>query len=278
MRPKQQGLRFIDKRFVVMNSFMNVINPCFPTLVTIPPGVFNGKAMESFRLGRTPVTNEQYAAHADRYANEPFVLLKTDSETHETSIVCRTKSPKAAIEDLTDARFEWWNSGDPLCFGVFTLLQLRKDMSPENFDRPNQPVVNMSWFHAFEYCVSNGLFLPSDDQWEYAAGGPKGYEYGTRSGRLTREESHYGRAATADVGSYPPNGFGLQDMTGNVWERTAYNPSQPYAYGMRGGSWYDDDPSILLLAYRGSRHRGYGDDRFGFRVAADSRRSTSKAQ
>jgi len=39
----------------------------------------------------------------------------------------------------------------------------------------------VSWFHAFEYCISNDLFLPSDDQWSYAAGVHEGREYLGRS-------------------------------------------------------------------------------------------------
>jgi formylglycine-generating enzyme required for sulfatase activity len=123
-------------------------------------------------------------------------------------------------------------------------------VSPEGFDRPNQPVVEVSWFHAFEYCVANGLFLPSDDQWKYAAQGPEGHEYGTRSGKLTREEAHYNRDATTDVGSYPPNGFGLHEMTGNVWEWNARNPDQEYPYGLQGapGSMTFRRPSSGRLA------------------------------
>lgn len=240
-----------------------------PALVTIPAGVFNGAAMESFRLGRTPVTNEEYADHAGRYLNRPYVLLQIDSETHATSILCRTKNLEEALAIFGTNPPKKWDTRYPFCFGKLAFFQLRKDMSPEGFDRPHQPVINMSWFHAFEYCVSSGLFLPSDEQWEYAARGPEGYEYATRSGRLTQEEAQYDCDVTADVGSYPPNGFGLCDMTGNVLEWTARNPRQKRPYGLRGGSWLNDGPDLHSTFRRGYPPE-YRSDLFGFRVAAAS--------
>ena len=168
-----------------------------------------------------------------------------------------------------------WDTRDPLTFGTLTLFELRKDMSHKDFDHPNQPVVNVSWFHAFEYCVSNGLFLPSDDQWEYAARGPEGHEFGTRSGKLTRQEAYYASEATANVGTYPPNGFGLHDMTGNVFEWTARNPDQEYPYGVRGGSWDVVNPGNLRVAFRNYinpvNHRNNVGFRVGASVAQDSR-------
>lgn len=242
-----------------------------PTLVTIPAGVFNGVPIDAFRLGQTPVTYAQYAAHVDRYLNRPYVLLMTDPQTHNTSVLCRAKSPEETLGDLAEYLPTNWNSRDPFTFGVFTLFhlfQLRKDISPEGFGRPNQPVVNVSWVQAFEYCVSNGLFLPTDDQWEYAARGPEGHGYGTRSGRLSEEEAHYAAEGTVDVGSYPPNVFGLHDMTGLVWEWTARNPSQNWPYGLRGGSWTDVNPDYLRAATRYFGHPDGRSDIVGFRVAA----------
>jgi formylglycine-generating enzyme required for sulfatase activity len=249
-------------------TFMTLAPSILPSMVSIPAGAFNGTAIEAFRLGQTPVTNAQYAAHVDRFSDVPFVLLETAPDTQVTSLVGRGKTPQDLFGDFAKQLPKRWDTRDPMISGMLTLFQLRKDMSPKEFDRPNQPVVDVSWFHAFEYCIANGLFLPSDDQWEYAARGPEGREYGTRSGRLTREEAHYDSDATADVSSYPPNGFGLQDMTGNVWEWTAINPTQRYPYGLRGGSWGDDDPDYLRAACRFFSHPDLRSYRFGFRVAA----------
>jgi formylglycine-generating enzyme required for sulfatase activity len=137
------------------------------------------------------------------------------------------------------------------------------------YDSPNQPVVNISWFHAFEYCVGNGLFLPTDAQWRYAAGGPEGYRYGTRSGGLNRKEAHYRSMVSAEIGSYPPNGFGLRDMTGNVWEWMACDPSLGRPYGLRGGCFENHDARFLRSAYREDAFSpAYADVITGFRPAA----------
>jgi formylglycine-generating enzyme required for sulfatase activity len=244
--------------------------PCLPTLVTIPAGVFNGVVIDSFRLGQTPVTNAEYGAHVDRFSDTPFVVLATSPDTQVTSLVARGRYPRDLLGAFAERLSKPCDTRVPLTFGALTLFQLRKDMSPEDFDRPNQPVVNVSWFHAFEYCVSNGFFLPSDDQWEYAARGPGGHKCVTRRGQLIREEAHDASDTTADVGSYPSNGFGLHDRNGNVWEWTAKNSSQKYPYGLHGGPWFDADPSFGRAAcpsgnhFCPDNHRALG----GFRVAA----------
>lgn len=256
--------------------------PYTPALVSIPAGVFNGVAIESFRLGRTPVTNAEYAVHVDRYLNRPYVLLQTDPETHATSVLCRTKSPEEAIGDFVKHLPKNWDSR-AFCFGVFTLFQLRKGMSPEGFDGPNQPVVNVSWFHAFEYCVSNGLFLPTDDQWSYAAGVHEGREYATSTGELyapdgktklahsgRNEEDGTDRTIHVDDSRYRDGPHGLRHMTGNVMEWTARNPSEECPYGLRGGAWNEDDPSFLHSASRFGEHPFNWWDDMGFRVAAAS--------
>jgi formylglycine-generating enzyme required for sulfatase activity len=261
---------------------MTVPVSLLPTLVTIPAGVYNGAAMDSFRLGRTPVTNAQYNTHVDRYLNRPYVLLQTNPETHATSVLCSMKTPKEAIGDLAEHLPEDWDRRTPLLFGVFTLFQLRKDMSPEGFDRPNHPVVNVSWFHAFEYCVGNGFFLPSDDQWSYAAGLHEGREYATSTGRLYAADgktklAHFGddekdgtnRTIDVDDPRYPDGPHGLRHMTAEVWEWVARNSSLEWPYGLRGGSWHFDD-SVGLRAFsrgivNGPGSRGPG---VGFRVGA----------
>ena len=87
----------------------------------------------------------------------------------------------------------------------------------------------------------------------------------------------------AAVGSYPPNGFGLYDMTGNVWEwindwydRDYYtvtpdsNPQGP-ATGtykvIRGGGWSDDDERNLMNHYRNFSDPSRGASTIGFRCA-----------
>jgi formylglycine-generating enzyme required for sulfatase activity len=90
--------------------------------------------------------------------------------------------------------------------------------------RPDQPVVQVSWFAAQAYCESEGGRLPTWDEWEYAAAADETRTDARRDPRWReRILSWYSRpsnAALQRVGLQAPNAYGVQDLHGLVWEWT----------------------------------------------------------
>jgi formylglycine-generating enzyme len=103
--------------------------------------------------------------------------------------------------------------------------------------RPDHPVVHVAWADVQAYVAWAGKGLPTEAEWELAArGGLDGAEFAwgdefnpggrwmanTWQGEFPIENlKEDGYEGTAPVGSFPPNGYGLLDMIGNVWEWTS---------------------------------------------------------
>ena len=127
------------------------------------------------------------------------------------------------------------------------------------------PVSKISWYEAADYCHLVGKSLPSEAQWERAAGNGNGCEFPWGNGFDLMSPPARGGLKLHDkafpVGSFSPNGNGLYDMAGNVWEwvsdwfsiryyyaDTLHNPRGPMSGIMkvrRGGSWSD---SVMAMA------------------------------
>ncbi len=95
-------------------------------------------------------------------------------------------------------------------------------------ERENHPVVCVSWYDASKYCdwlssSSHEAFrLPTEAEWEKASRGGLAQQLFPWGSDCSKANACWGHSAdelgTKPVKSYPPNGFGLYDMAGNVWE------------------------------------------------------------
>jgi formylglycine-generating enzyme required for sulfatase activity len=201
-------------------------------------------AVGDFWMDAHPVTNAEFAAFVAATGYRTLAETPPDPRdypgmpAHLARPGSAVFTPTAGPVDLDDPS-AWWR---------FVLgADWRHPAGPgSTIDGiPDHPVVQVACADAEAYARWAGKALPTEAEWEYAARGgleslpfawgetlaPGGrlmanYWQGDFPWRNTEED---GYARTSPVGAFPPNGFGLHDMIGNVWEWTA--------------DWYSDDPA-----------------------------------
>ena len=148
------------------------------------------------------------------------------------------------------------------------------------------PIVGVTWYGAIAYSKWVGKRLPTEAEWEIAAyGSMEGIQYPTGD-EIERSQANYFSSDTTAVMSYPPNGYGLYDMAGNVYEWCndwySYNyydlsiqepdnpkgPLQGVYRVLRGGCWKSLKED-LRCAHRHRNNPGSMNRTCGFRCAAD---------
>ncbi|ELR96341.1 bifunctional serine/threonine-protein kinase/formylglycine-generating enzyme family protein [Gloeocapsa sp. PCC 73106] len=173
-------------------------------------------------------------------------------------------------------------------------------INPSHFEGNNRPVEQVSWEDAIKFCEASShklgqtVRLPSEAEWEYACRGgtitPFAFgpiltsELANYNGRYYDGKTLKGtdKKETTEVGSYPPNRFGLHDCHGNVWEWCQDDYVDSYAKAFtdgtpvsavgnenekvfRGGSWLNSRLN-LRSAYRNKGDRTLKRSNIGFRV------------
>lgn len=190
-------------------------------------GPLRTKTLKPFRISKTTVTN---AAFSEFVAETGYV---TEAECFGWSFVFWTEvDPSLGASQAVEGT-EWWRRIDG--------ANWRDINGPGSQDvafHQDNPVVHVSWHDALAYAKWAGGRLPTEAEWEHAARGglkdtrfPWGDEEPDETahlpcniwqGRFPHQNTCAdGWRTTAPAQSFEPNGFGLFNMVGNVWEWTA---------------------------------------------------------
>jgi sulfatase modifying factor 1 len=264
-----------------------MVSDLLPEMVLIPSGEYlmgsedgdederpvHKVHVDDFLLATCPVTNADYARFVKETARRAPAIYELPIVVTAGGIE-RERAFRAAGQP-----YVWAESEPPA-------------------ERLQHPVTLVRWDDASAYCewlaseTRRGVRLPTEAEWEKAVrGGLEGKRYAWGD-RLDRNMANFltdptlkAAHGTSRCGAYPANGFGLYDMTGNVWEWVQdwydpqyyggspfHNPEGPQNGQLRvvrGGSWLVADVRMLSCSHR---HKvppdsySYG---IGFRVACD---------
>jgi len=247
------------------------------------PGDREGPAraidLSVFRISETAVTNAQFGEFVTATG------YRTDAERLGWSFVFHllaTEQAMTAAEHRV-ANAPWWLAVTGACWDA------PEGPGSDIKDREDHPVVHVSYRDAVAYTRWSGTRLPTELEWEVAArGGLSGaiYPWGDElapndqwlcniwQGRFPEHNSlDDGYLGTAPVRSFPPNGYGLYEMAGNVWEWVAGAWSGSDHDCVRKGGSYLCHESWCNRYRVAARDRGAPQDASGnqgFRVATDA--------
>ena len=236
-----------------------------PNLARIPGGDFLMGASDAeederpvhrvyvseFFVGRFPVTHDEYARFV-RATGHPVPAIR--------GLPLIAAAGRDALFKEMAAPYVWEKNEPPVGHG-------------------SHPIVLVQYDDALAYCrwlsdsLGRAVRLPTEAEWEKAArGGVEGHRYPWGDDidparcNFLADPSVKRQRGTRPTGTFPPNPYGLYDMSGNVWEwvadwygaeyygngdqRDPRGPSSGTMRIVRGGSWVNNDVSMLRCAYR----------------------------
>lgn len=214
-----------------------------------------------------------------------FKLAKTETTVWQYNLFLSAQG-KNILNETTIKRPGWgWEGDNPMIFVSWydaveyaNWLSEQRGLTPVYaIDREQKDTNNISDIDKLKWTVTlrenaNGYRLPTKAEWEYAArGGPNqaSFEY-AGSDQPDGVAWHKGNSGNRaqPVGNKQPNGAGLHDLSGNVWEWCWDWDTASYGRyrAVRGGSW-KNIASTIRISDGGIRSPDSRDDQYGFRLA-----------
>ncbi len=233
--------------------------PPFPDMIWIPGGTFrmgsdkhypeerpvHRVTVDGFWMDRYPVTHKRFAGFVEATSHVTFAEIPPKAEDYPGalpdqlfagSLVFFRPAGPVDQRDFTN----WWKWTRGACWRH----PFGEGSSNKSLD--DHPVVHVTFSDAEAYATWEGKQIPTEAEWEFAArGGLDGAAFAwgdeflpgdrhmanTWQGEFPWQNLEKdGFERTSPVGSFPPNGYGLHDIIGNVWEWTSdwYQPTHPH--------------------------------------------------